>query len=77
MTHARPTWRPEADARLRRLWEVENMTSGQCAKAMGVTRNSVAGRAKRLGLKHSGPTTFDVASARMPDIRGQLRREGE
>ena len=39
------------------------MTSGQCAKAMGVTRNSVIGRAMRLKLKHSGPITFDVASS--------------
>ena len=63
MRQVRPLWLPEDDEWLRRLWEVDNMTSGQCAKVMGVTRNSIIGRAMRLGLKHSGPITFDVASS--------------
>lgn len=48
-----PRWTLEADNLLRQLWEVENKTSGQCAKEMGVTRNSIIGRVGRMKLEHS------------------------
>ncbi len=46
-------WLPETDARLRDLWEVENLSSSQCGAAMGLSRNAIIGRVHRLRLKHS------------------------
>lgn len=49
-------WTPERIAELARLLD-EKLTASEAAKALGVTRNAVIGKAKRLGLRlQSGQT---------------------
>lgn len=43
------TWTAEADAELRRLWG-EGQSAGRIAAVMAVSKNSIIGRAHRLGL---------------------------
>lgn len=51
----------EHDAELRRLAEVENLTSKQVAEIMGVSRDAVTGRAKRIGVKwHLKPLFWEM-----------------
>ena len=42
-------WTEEAVARLTQMW-ADNMSSGQCAAALGLTRNAICGKVHRLGL---------------------------
>lgn len=42
-------WTPERDAELRRRWEAGE-TGGQIGRAMGLTKDAVIGRARRLEL---------------------------
>jgi len=42
-------WTDEAVAKLTQMW-ADNMSSGQCAAALGLTRNSICGKVHRLGL---------------------------
>ena len=53
------TWTPERDAQLRDLWE-DGMTTPLIGEALGVSKNSVIGRAHRLGLplRRASPGTF-------------------
>jgi len=43
------SWTEEAVAKLTQMW-ADNMSSGQCAAALGLTRNAIIGKVHRLGL---------------------------
>jgi GcrA cell cycle regulator len=49
MTNYRNAWSPETTARLAELWE-KGLSASLIGAELGVTRNSVLGRAFRLGL---------------------------
>lgn len=52
------TWTAEAEKTLRELWPDPKMSCAMVANEMGVTRNMVIGKARRLGL---GPKVSDHA----------------
>lgn len=45
-------WTEREDKRLRQLWQ-QGLTFGEIAESMGKTRNMIAGRCLRLGLRRS------------------------
>ncbi len=56
------TWTDERVAELKRLWAT-GASAGQIAKAMGITsRNSIIGKAMRLGLTKRGRTAGNETS---------------
>lgn len=76
-------WTPALDARLRALW-AEGLTGGRIAKEIGRTKNSVLGRAHRLGLeKRPSPIRHGAAPApkrpksELPSSVGPLTRGWE
>lgn len=44
-------WNDADDADLRRMWDVEGLSSGDIGYVMGRSRNSIIGRVRRLGLQ--------------------------
>jgi GcrA cell cycle regulator len=44
-------WNETNTAELRRMWDEEGLSSGDIAFIMGITRNAVIGRVRRLGLQ--------------------------
>lgn len=59
-------WSPAEDDRLRDLWADRTMSSGAIGIAMGRSKNSVVGRAGRLGLEVRGsPVPGVVARSRV------------
>jgi GcrA cell cycle regulator len=47
-------WTEERIAKLTRLWNVEKLTVGQIVRVMGITRNSILGKVRRLNLDSRG-----------------------
>ena len=44
-------WKPEDEAKLRHLWNEKELSAREIAEEMGVSRNMVIGKARRMGLK--------------------------
>lgn len=47
-------WTATEDTLLLQLWGVDGYSASQCAAEIGVKRNAVIGRARRLGIKWAG-----------------------
>lgn len=47
-------WTDSEDTMLRQLWGVDGFSASQCGAKIGVERNAVIGRARRLGIKWAG-----------------------
>ena len=58
-------WSDEDEATLRRLWS-ENVSASDIGEEIGVSRNAVVSKAKRLGLTSSG-STFPTSGAPIDD----------
>lgn len=55
-------WTADQEAKLRDLW-AQGRSAGQIAKRMNITRNTVLGKARRLGLEGRQIQTHRVAHA--------------
>jgi hypothetical protein len=44
-------WTDAKSAQIRRMWDEEGLSSGDIAYVMGITRNAVIGRVRRMGLQ--------------------------
>lgn len=67
-------WTPEQEAKLRDLW-AKGISGGQIAKRMRLTRNTVIGKARRLGLAVRQQQTHRVDHAAKSD-GAQLHMNG-
>lgn len=47
-------WTAAEDTMLRQLWGVDGYSASQCGTEIGVERNAVIGRARRLGIQWAG-----------------------
>jgi hypothetical protein len=79
MAKGTPKWTPERDEELRRMWDVEGLSSGDIAYVMDTTRNAVISRANRLHLsKRDSKKTAPRLKPRKPrkhrDITTYFRR---
>lgn len=52
-------WTDEEDAELKRMWMIEGLSASLCGDKLHRSRNSVIGRAHRLGWKRGRPTAPD------------------
>jgi hypothetical protein len=72
-----PNWTIEHTELLRKMW-AEGATSSEIAVALGVTRNAVIGRARRLGLLNMRrkPETKSLVEKRPPPDASRRRSNG-
>ena len=70
-------WTPEIEAELRRLWDVEKLTALMISDRLGISRDAVIGKARRLKLeRRPNPITAGPeAMAQMKAKRAATRRE--
>ena len=66
------TWAGIAEDRLR-LLVAQNLSAGEIAKAMGVTRNAVIGKCDRLGLQLAGSRVRSLERRRPRRAVGDAR----
>lgn len=64
-------WTPEAEVELRRLVLEECKSFGQAARILQVSRSTVIGKAKRIGITSSHPPTQPGAKRRRPAPKPQ------
>lgn len=57
-------WTDEMNATLTQLWNVEQLTSAKIGEAMGMSKNAVIGRARRLGLDVRNPVQCSIDQKR-------------
>jgi GcrA cell cycle regulator len=79
-------WTEAQDSDLRRMWDVEGLSSGDIAHVMGMTRNAVIGRARRLDLSMRASKvqprikprkTYELAAPRKPrPVLNAMRQPG-
>lgn len=67
-------WPEEREAALRLMWPDRDYSAADIAREMGVSRNAVIGKARRLKLVPRGnPGTEAVLRMRAANARGPLR----
>lgn len=57
-------WTDEMNAMLTRLWNVERLTSSKIGAEMGMSKNSIIGRARRMGLDVRNPVQCSIDQKR-------------
>lgn len=68
-------WTEQMERDLRRMWNFEKRTAKEIAKAMGLTRNAIMGKVRRMGLDRRNASKAHNTGRAFPDRAPAPKRE--